>query len=478
MTSAMETAGAQVLGGRYVLREVLGTGGMATVWRAVDEVLGRDVAVKLLSPQYAADPSFLARFKREARNVAALSDSRIVTVFDWGVDDATPYIVMELVAGRTLRQLLDETVTLPPGEAVRIAAAVCDALEAAHAAGLVHRDIKPANIVLSGREVKVLDFGIARSQFPVGGTRTHGVLGTAAYLSPEQASGEPAGPPSDLYSLGCVLFEMLTGGPPFSADSEVGVAYRQVHDDPGAPSAKRPDLPVRLDLIVTRLLAKNPADRPAGAAAARASLLAALQPDQTAILDAQPATRPAATPAAGLGTSPPARRLELRRSESVLAMGLIAALAALAIVLLTGLAVPRAPSARPSANADSHGITPAAKRASSPPAASSSPRSSSPVVPRRTGIPASARAAGTLVSELEAGVVNGDVSQQAGQNLFQQLQQLLFSTPGQNAEQVEQQYSQLVETFDQDQSAGQISGRAAIVLRQTIDALGNALGAG
>ena len=183
---------------------------------------------------------------------------------------------MELVAGLTLRQVLDQAGMLSAGEAVRIATAVCEALEVAHAAGLVHRDITPANIVLAGGQVKVLDFGIARAEGATRVTGTAGVLGTAAYLSPEQASGRPAGPQADLYSLGCVLFEMLTGAPLFAADSAVGLAYRHVHDDPGPPSARRPGLPARLDQITARLLAKDPAGRPASAAATRAGLLAAL----------------------------------------------------------------------------------------------------------------------------------------------------------------------------------------------------------
>ncbi|MDR2988275.1 MAG: protein kinase, partial [Nocardiopsaceae bacterium] len=192
-----------LIGGRYALYDVIGTGGMATVWRARDEVLGREVAVKVLSPQYAADPAFRTRFEREARHVAALSHPRLVTVFDCGVDGKTPFIVMELAAGRTLRQVLDQAGVLSPDDAVTIAAAVCEGLEAAHAAGLVHRDIKPANIVLSGSDVKLLDFGIARLE-NAGRTRTQAVLGTAAYLSPEQAAGQPAGPQADLYALGCV----------------------------------------------------------------------------------------------------------------------------------------------------------------------------------------------------------------------------------------------------------------------------------
>ncbi len=439
---------------------------MATVWRATDEVLGRDVAVKVLSPQYAADASFLARFGREARNVAAVSDPRIVTVFDCGVDDSTPYIVMELVSGRTLRQVLDEAGVLPPAQAIAIAASVCEALEAAHAAGLVHRDIKPANIVLSGRDlrdVKVLDFGIARSQFPVGGTRTQAVLGTAAYLSPEQASGDYVGPQADLYSLGCVLFEMLTGAPPFAADSEVGVAYRQVHDDPGPPSAKRPGLTSRVDSITRRLLAKKPADRPAGAAAARDALLAAVAPDRTAVL--------AAVPGARVARGPATRSFAWRTSETLLAVGLVAALAALAVVLLTAPAQSTAGPAPPSHPA-----------ASSPAHASRAGPRSTPVgtpVSRHLGtITPTAAAAGAFVSELEAGMADGQVSAQAGQNLFNHLQQLLFNAPHQNAAQVEQQFAQLVEAFDQYRAQNQVTGQAAAALRHEIAALGDALGAG
>jgi serine/threonine protein kinase len=458
----MAVTGAQLLGGRYRLREVLGTGGMATVWRGTDDVLGRDVAVKVLSPQFATDAGFVARFNREARNVAALSNSHIVTVFDCGIDDATPYIVMELVSGRTLRQVLDEAGALPPGEAVAIAAAVCEALDAAHTAGLVHRDIKPANIVLSGRDVKVLDFGIAKAQLPAGGTRTNGVLGTAAYLSPEQASGEPVGPQSDLYSLGCVLFEMLTGAPPFAADSEVGVAYRHVHDDPGLPSARRTAIPAKLDWIAGRLLAKKPADRPAGALAAREGLLTAIAPDQTAVL--------ASPPGSGVGVSAANATYRWRASEPVLAMCLLAALAALAVVLLTEPAKPAAPTAlsnQPPPTYQAHQSSPAGQATSPPPAP-----------PRDHGLSPLASAVGAFAGELEAAQADRQVSEQAGQNLFSELQQLLFNTPRQNATQVEQQYSQLVEQFDQYRAQGQINGSAAPTLRSEISAIGTALGAG
>src|SRR5579859_923161 len=350
MTGDMAITGARVLAGRYALLEQLGAGGMAVVYRARDEVLGREVAVKVLSPQFAADPGFLARFVREARHVASLSHPGIVTVFDSGIDRGTPYIVMELVAGRTLRQVLDQVGQLPAREAVTIAIAVCEALEAAHAAGLVHRDIKPANIVLSGGEVKVLDFGIARAGDAGGGTGTQAVLGTDAYLSPEQASGGQAGPQADLYALGCVLFEMLTGAPPFTADTALGVAYRHVHDDPGPPSARRPGLPAQLDWITTRLLAKDPADRPPGASAARAWLLAALSKDQTRVL-----------PVPGGGGVPTPRRgtsRRLRTVDVVLMTALAAALAALATALLTRPASPSAAATPPPATSSRPSASP------------------------------------------------------------------------------------------------------------------------
>ena len=196
----------------------------------------------------------------------------------------------------------------------------------------MHRDIKPANIVLAaGGEVKVLDFGIARADGGSGTTRTQAVLGTPAYLAPEQASGQAAGPQADLYALGCVLFEMLTGTPPFSADTAMGVAYRHVHDDPGPPSARRPGLPGRLDQITARLLAKNPADRPSSAAAARGGLLSALNQDATASL---PPLASDQAPGIPVGH----RRWRPRGSEVVLAVALVATLAGLAAVLLTGSA--------------------------------------------------------------------------------------------------------------------------------------------
>jgi serine/threonine-protein kinase len=492
----MALIGTQVLAGRYVLGEVLGTGGMATVRRATDQVLGREVAVKILSPQYAADLGFLARFEREARHAAALSHPRLVTVFDCGIDDGTAFIVMELVAGRTLRQVLDDVGTLPPGQAVAIAAAVCEGLEVAHAAGLVHRDIKPANIVLAGGEVKILDFGIARADSTAGGTRTMGVLGTVAYLSPEQASGRPARRQSDLYSLGCVLFEMLTGAPPFASDSAVGLAYRHVHDDPGPPSAREPEVPAQLDEITTRLLAKDPAARPGSAAAARAVLLASLNPGPAAELP---------SPDADVVPSELGRRRlpRLTRAEVVLAGALAAALVALVAVLLTGstshaaptaaTSVPprtapsvpptAAPSVPPTASHHSASL-PATHKADKPahprpgPTRPTRPGPSRPVVRRADALPPVAAATATFVGDLEAGVADGQVAPPAGQDLYNHLQHLLFGPPNQTHQQIQQQFDQLVQAYDQDRSHGQISGHAANGLRHALSALGAALDAG
>jgi hypothetical protein len=457
----MAVARTTVLGGRYTLLAVLGTGGMATVWRARDEMLSRDVAVKVLNPQHAADAGFLDRFEDEARHAAAVSHPRLVTVFDCGVESGTPFIVMELVAGRTLRQVLDEVGMLPPGQAAAIAAAVCEGLEAAHAAGLVHRDITPGNIVLNGGDVKVLDFGIARAGGTRAATADGTVVGTVAYLSPEQASGRPADPRSDLYSLGCVLFEMLTGRPPFTADSAVGLAYQQVHDDPGLPSAWRPGLPARLDQVTARLLAKDPSSRPPAAAAARADLLSACSPADgvpnggTALLPVTPGTAPG-TPRQGWRPRP---------SEAALGTALAASLIALVVVLLTG----GPGSGHPVTAAGSPTASLAARPAATGPG-------SSAAQPETTLSPVAAAAA-TLVGDLKEGVTDGQVAPQAGQNLFNQLQQLLFQSPGQNPQQVQQQYSQLVQIYTQDKSQGQVTGQAATSLSSAISALGAALGA-
>src|SRR5262245_5389879 len=264
----------ELLGGRYQLEEALGSGAMATVWRARDNRLDRPVAVKTLNRGELRDPSAAARFDREARTVARLSHPNIGSVYDVGTQDGTGYIVMELVDGVTVASMLAEG-PLPIDRAASIGRQTAEALGAAHATGIVHRDVKPANIMVTpaGR-VKVCDFGIAHELHASGVTLTapDTAIGTAAYMAPEQAAGEPVDARTDLYALGCVMYAMLAGAPPFTGDRPIEVVYQQLHNEPAPLRSRRAEVPPALDALVTGLLAKNPADRPADAATVRAAL--------------------------------------------------------------------------------------------------------------------------------------------------------------------------------------------------------------
>ena len=262
------------LGGRYRIERELGRGGMAKVFLGTDTVLGRTVAVKILAPQYADDDSFVQRFRREAQAAASITHPNIVSVFDTGSDDGVHFIVMEYVEGRTLAEILAGGGRILPDRAIDIAIDVDRALEAAHARGVIHRDIKPGNIMLDPRgDVKVTDFGIARVTTTADTVaQTAAIMGTAAYLSPEQAQGLPNDGRSDIYSLGCVLYEMVTGRPPFLGDSPVAVASKQVLEQPVPPSRLNPDITADLDAVILRTLAKNPANRYQSADEMRADL--------------------------------------------------------------------------------------------------------------------------------------------------------------------------------------------------------------
>jgi len=251
-----------LLSDRYELGEVVGRGGMAEVREARDLVLGRRVAVKILLPALAADPTFIERFRREATAAAALSHPNMVAIYDAGSDGDTRYLVMEYLDGRTLADLLRAHGRLDLGQVLAVGAAVASALEAMHRAGLVHRDVKPANIMVSpGRGVKLMDLGIARAADVTSLTATSTVIGTAAYLSPEQAQGRAADARSDLYSLGCVLYEAATGRRPFDGDSPVAVAMQHANTHAPAPSGLLDDLPAALDTVLARAMAKDPAQR-------------------------------------------------------------------------------------------------------------------------------------------------------------------------------------------------------------------------
>ncbi len=272
----------RLLGSRYEIGEVLGYGGMAEVHRGRDVRLGREVAVKVLRADLARDPSFQARFRREAQAAASLNHPAIVAVYDTGEEDMLgnqPYIVMEYVEGRTLRDVLKIEGRLMPRRAMEIVADVCAALDFSHRNGIVHRDVKPGNVMITPTgAVKVMDFGIARAVADNAATvtQTAAVIGTAQYLSPEQARGENVDARSDVYSTGVLLFELITGSPPFTGDSPVAVAYQHVRENAPPPSSLNPDVPPELDAIVLKAMAKNPANRYQSAGEMRADLIRAI----------------------------------------------------------------------------------------------------------------------------------------------------------------------------------------------------------
>jgi eukaryotic-like serine/threonine-protein kinase len=269
----------QHLSDRYEIGEILGFGGMSEVHLARDLRLHRDVAVKVLRADLARDPSFYLRFRREAQNAAALNHPAIVAVYDTGEAETStgplPYIVMEYVDGVTLRDIVHAEGPMPAKRAIEVIADACQALNFSHQHGIIHRDVKPANIMISkAGAVKVMDFGIARALADANSvTQTAAVIGTAQYLSPEQARGEKVDARSDVYSLGCVLYEILTGEPPFVGDSPVAVAYQHVREDPVPPSQRHNDITPELDAVVLKALTKNPDNRYQTAAEMRADLV-------------------------------------------------------------------------------------------------------------------------------------------------------------------------------------------------------------
>jgi len=343
------------LSDRYELGEILGFGGMSEVHLARDLRLHRDVAVKILRADLARDPSFYLRFRREAQNAAALNHPAIVAVYDTGeAETATgplPYIVMEYVDGVTLRDIVHNDGPMPPRRALEVIADACQALNFSHQNGIIHRDVKPANIMISkAGAVKVMDFGIARAIADSGTsvTQTSAVIGTAQYLSPEQARGETVDARSDVYSLGCVLYEVLTGEPPFVGDSPVAVAYQHVREDPTPPSQKNPALPPELDAVVLKALAKNPENRYQTAAEMRADLVRVHNgetPDAPKVLTAADRSSMLNRPSAasqGEHTTQIPRQAVVRRSDRGGAsigrwMVLVAVLAVLTVVVTVAI---------------------------------------------------------------------------------------------------------------------------------------------
>ncbi|MDG4773981.1 Stk1 family PASTA domain-containing Ser/Thr kinase [Solwaraspora sp. WMMD792] len=344
------TAQARLLGGRYQVGELLGYGGMAEVHRGRDLRLGRDVAIKMLRTDLARDRTFQERFRREAQNSASLNHPAIVAVYDTGEEYAAtgetlPFIVMEFVNGRTLKEVLAAEGRLHPRRALEYCADVCAALEFSHRHGIIHRDIKPGNVMLTQTDqVKVMDFGIARAlaSGATTMTQTSAVIGTAQYLSPEQARGESVDARSDVYAAGCVLFELLCGHPPFVGDSPVSVAYQHVREDPRAPSEINRDVTPAIDAIVLKALAKNPVNRYQSAGEMRADLLRAasgrpvlatpvLRDDETVAMGATGRTGSTQRIPGGVGGPPP------KRTSPAVIAGLSALGVFAVIALATGL---------------------------------------------------------------------------------------------------------------------------------------------
>ncbi|RJQ43928.1 MAG: Stk1 family PASTA domain-containing Ser/Thr kinase [Gaiellales bacterium] len=256
----------EIYDNRYEIKSRLGSGGMADVYLAHDTHLNRDVAIKILYKRYASDAEFVARFQQEAKSAARLNHPHIVSIYDRGEADGSYYIAMEYLQGKSLKELIAEKGLFPPDKAIFVTEQILEALQFAHEHDVVHRDIKPANIVVNGRgQVKVTDFGIARAGSSARMTETGSIIGTAQYLSPEQAKGKAVGQSSDLYSLGVVLYEMLTGRVPFEGENPVAIALKHISDIPVPPQALVPELPDNLNNVVMKALAKNPADRYASA---------------------------------------------------------------------------------------------------------------------------------------------------------------------------------------------------------------------
>ena len=321
----------------------IGSGGMGTVWRGRDLLLDREVAVKLLQEGLAADAEFAERFRREAWAAASLSHPNIVAVYDTGDggEGGVPFIVMEFVAGESLSAVLRRQGPLPVEDTVRIGRAILAALAHAHARGLVHRDMKPGNVLFDAatKQAKVVDFGIAKGMEDSAGlTKTSGLIGTAAYLSPEQVSGKAATPASDVYAVGCLLYACLTGEPPFAADTAVAVAMKHLQEDVAPLRARRPDVPPALEAVIMHALEKDPAKRFRSAQEMDAALQATGLDQQAASAPTVVQPRPTAVPAARTRTEamprPASRRPSTRTLAAITAFLLTAAIAALIVLYL------------------------------------------------------------------------------------------------------------------------------------------------
>ena len=425
----------KVLADRYAVGELLGRGGMAEVYLATDRVLDRPVALKVLGGWLANDGTFVERFRREALAAARISHPNLVAVFDAGSEDGVHYIVMEHVPGETLADVLQKGGRLHPNRAITIAASVADALGVAHAAGIVHRDVKPGNVMLTpdGR-TKLMDLGIARSIDGERITHASSILGTAGYISPEQARGDPVDHRSDIYSLGCVLYEMLTGRQPFEAQDPLAVAYKHVHEPPAPPTSLEPSIPPGLEAVTLRAMEKEPAAR-----FQSVSDMAAALDDRT--VPVSPVTVTTPMPPLTVTTPPPTartdtlpRRVDRARRRRPL-IPLLLALAALA--LLGGLAFALFGGDRPS------GLAPPADSPTPSASSSSSPSPSpTPVDPVQGAVVA-------LQGIVAQGVSDGTITDKAAEEIQKGLDEALHEFAGGDTEKALEKLSDLERKVDE-----------------------------
>ena len=450
----------RVLNDRYEVESTLGRGGMAQVYRATDRVLGRPVAVKVLSRKLSGDAKFLTRFRREAQASAGLNHPHVVSVYDTGAHDELHYIVMEYVEGETLGALMAREGPLPPERAVHIAADVAEALEAAHRKGLVHRDVKPGNVMIDpeGR-VKVMDFGIARAAADDTLTQTGLVLGTAAYLSPEQARGEAIDARSDIYSLGCVLYEMLTGRTPFEADSSVAMAYKHVNEEPDAPAG----IPADIAAVVMRSLEKDPDRRFQSAAQMQAALRAAL-PTGPMAATTVPITAggdTAVMPPTAAETIPPDQEPPGRRGRWWIAAAVLGALLAiLGIALLAG-AGPDRRDVRREARREARQEARAEAEETSPPA-DQGPLSVDAAYARLTG-------------EITEGMAAGEVEEKAGEELLGKSEESLEAYQAGDLPGALGKMSELNRKLAEYVDKGEVSADRAVAIQQASNDLSVAM---
>ncbi|MFC7277620.1 serine/threonine-protein kinase [Paractinoplanes rhizophilus] len=452
----------RVLGGRYRLQRRLGRGGTATVWEARDTRLDRNAAVKILDASARTDPAALERLRREARSVAGLAHDNIVGVYDVDIAEDAAYLVMELVDGRSLTETIAQRGRLPVGSAVSIAAQVCDALGAAHAAGVVHRDIKPSNILVTPSGlVKVCDFGVAlldRAGGDAALTGAGNVVGTCQYMAPEQAAGDPVDGRADLYAVGCVLYAMLAGAPPFAADHPIEVLDLHLNEPPVPLRAHRDDVPPELQRLVDELLAKRPADRPRTAWSVRDRLRAvsertpepadpqAVAAAATRLLPEVTAVLPAARAGRGHRWAGDPKYMLLAGAAAVLAIALVFALAT------GGGRPPAVPAADPAAPA----VSARASATATGPSPAPSPAVASPAPARAT--PADRLAALTVVLQQQAD--SGQLPRKPAKSLLRDLERVTRARDAGKAEDAAERFDKFRERVRELRAKGELDGDA------------------